>query len=140
MKTAHKIQNVLLAVLMATAVSAPALASDPMPEMQPVQNGNVTFITGGVGIDQRKALESEAGSYNLRITNANRRGQLTTDDTLDIRSSNGHDVISVSGTDPLFYAKLPPGSYTVDARSGNEHKEQKVTISANKPTSLELVW
>ena len=138
MPSRHNMQGALLAAIMATALSAPALADTMMPK--PVHRGDVTYISGGIGLGEQHALEAAARNYNLEITNADRKGEFTAGTNLVIKSKSGHDMVSVTDTGPLFYAKLPPGEYTIQAKSGNQQRMRHVTIAAKGSTDVHLIW
>ncbi len=130
-----KIRSVLLTAIFTASIAFPALAED----LQPVQSGNVTYISGGVGSDERNALQAAKKDYNLHIMNSAASGEFTTDDTLSI-TGNGQTLVTASNVGPLFYAKLPPGTYTVTATIADRQKQQKITVSAGKPANVHFVW
>ncbi|MDR3424443.1 MAG: hypothetical protein P4M13_05115 [Alphaproteobacteria bacterium] len=138
MKTKSKIHWALLVGVAAVGFAVPAVAGTVM--MSPVHDGSVTFVTGGIGLGQEKALEASAGEYNLEITNADKAGAFTADENFQIYGKDGRRLISVSDAGPLFYAKLPAGDYTIRAMEGGERTVRKVTVAANKSTAVHLIW
>jgi hypothetical protein len=134
----QKMPAVLLAAIMTTALSAPALAGAMMPK--PVHQGDVTYVSGGIGLDEQHALEAAARNYNLEITNADRKGEFTVGTNLVIKNKSGHDMLRATDTGPLFYAKLPPGAYTIQATSGDQQRVRHVTIAAKGATDVHLIW
>jgi len=138
MPSQQTMQGALLAAIMATALSVPALAGEMMP--QRVHQGNVTYISGGIGWGEQHALQAAARNYNLEITNADRNGEFTAGTNLVIKSGSGHDVLHATDTGPLFYAKLPPGEYTIQATSGNQQRVRHVKIAARGSTDVHLIW
>jgi len=130
-----KIRSALLAIIFAASIVAPASADD----LQPVQSGSVTYVSGGVGSDERAALQAAKQDYNLHVMNSAANGELTTDDTLSI-SGNGQTLVNASNVGPLFYAKLPPGTYTVTATIADRQKQQKITIGGGKPANVHFTW
>jgi len=134
----HKIQDVFLAVVVLAGFAVPAMADSV--NAQPMQEGNVTYISGGIGLDERKALLSSAKNYNLEITNANKAGQFAADTNLVITSKNGREMINIVGVGPLFYASLPIGEYIIQETNGDQHEVRNVKISARKPTDIHMIW
>jgi len=130
-----KIRIALLATVFTASIALPVLADD----LQPLQSGSVTYISGGVGSDERDALRAAKQDYNLHIMNSAANGEFTTDDTLSI-SSHGQTLVSTSNVGPLFFAKLPPGTYTVTATIADHQKQQKITVGAGKPANVHFVW
>lgn len=138
MNTLSYMKNFALVALMAVGLVVPALAEENPP--QPMNQGSVTFVMGGVGAHAREALEATAKDYNLRITNATKNSELTGADSIVIKDSTGKQILTIQNSDPLLYAKLPAGTYTIEAVDGDTHKVEKVTISGTKAADIHLVW
>lgn len=100
--------------------------------------GDVQFITGGIGIDERDQLEAAKSDYNLHITNASADGAFANDTNLSIADRKGTEVVNaVAG--PIFYAALPAGTYTITATQGEQ--QQKKTVKVGKATTkTNLFW
>jgi hypothetical protein len=109
--------------------------------IQPQQQGGITYVSGGIGDGEEDALKSVAHNYNLQITNTTPSGAYTADTNLVIEGRNGSQVIKVNDAGPLFYARLPAGTYTVKAWSDEGQKTvRRVHISGKKPVDMHLVW
>lgn len=134
----RRIQGVLVAAAVAAAFAAPAVAAMALP--QPVHHGKVTYISGGIGQSEQQAIEDAARNYNLRITNANKQGDFTTGTKLVIAAKNGHDLLRVASTGPLFYAKLPPGDYIIRAANDGQRRTREVKIGATGAADIHLIW
>jgi hypothetical protein len=123
-------------------MNIPALP--PTQKMQAQQNGTVAYMTGGVGQEEREALETAKNNYNLHITIANGDGQFLADTRIIIRNQAGQEILeAVAG--PIFYAQVPAGSYSVEAASSEgQTKKQNVVVGkagkANRPSSLHFTW
>ncbi len=137
MTTFQKARNAMMLGALAAVLAAPALAS---PAMQPVQEGNITYISGGIGDDEREQLHAGASEYNLKIINSDPTGHYTADTNLTIQSKDGRQMISAADTGPLFYAKLPAGRYTIDAVNHGQHHIQDVNVSSGKTQSIKMIW
>jgi hypothetical protein len=134
----RKLQTALLATAIAPGFGAPAFAGPALP--QPVRHGKVTYLSRGVGEAEEHAIEAAASHYNLRISNADKKGDFTTGTRLVIAAKGGGDLLRVARTGPLFYAKLPPGDYTIRATNDGSHRTRKVKIGAAGATDLHLIW
>jgi len=137
MRSRQTLHSLLIAAL-AAGLAIPAFADDA--GLQPVHSGNITYVTGGFGQSEQHALKAAAKDYNLEITNAIKSGAFTSGTNLLIQSAKGDKVLSVSDTGPLFYAKLPPGRYTIHAINGDETRVRDVTIGERKSADLHLIW
>lgn len=107
--------------------------------MQPVQVGNVTYITGGVGDEERAELQQVKGDYNLHIMSASHDGAFVGDTHLTVRSKSG-EVIFEADAGPLFFAKLPSGVYTIEATHNGSTKKQTVSLKGSKAAHIHLGW
>jgi hypothetical protein len=151
----HRFHTATLAGIMAVALAAPAFAQGaystlPMPEndgmryqqanLQPKQEGDVTYITGGIGDSEVDQLKSESVNYNFQMINSDPTGHYTADTNLVIQSKDGREMVRVDNAGPLFYAKLPPGEYTVDATNGAQHETKTVRVAASGHSEMHLIW
>ena len=55
----------LALILSCVLLSLPSLAEESA--IQPQTQGDVTFVTGGVGIDERNELDATRANYNLSL-------------------------------------------------------------------------
>ncbi len=106
--------------------------------LQPTQVNGITYITGGIGDEERAKLESEKHNYNLHITSAGKAGEYVGDTRIVIRDRKGNELLNVS-SGPLFYVQLPAGAYTIEARSDGETQERRVTVG-QKNSFLHFSW
>jgi hypothetical protein len=120
-----------LAVSMAPATTLAA---------QPKEQNGVTYISGGVGTDEQNAMRALRADYNLQLTFATKQtGAYRSDVQLDILDAKGAGVLSVANTGPMFFAKLPPGTYRISAAA--EGKTFKRTVKlGNGAKEMVLHW
>ena len=134
--------NKLFIALFALSVSTfSAHASVPevdlLPEVQ--KSGDVQFITGGVGDEERKAMESIRKNYNLRVMSSEIGGAYVADSKYVIKDSKGAVIVDAMAG-PMFFANLPAGSYVLDATNEGRSKSQKFAVGASKPASFHFTW
>ncbi len=129
------VPRLVAAVLLTAGVAAPAFA-----ELVPVQQGAVTYITGGIGDDEIAAMKASIGAYNLLISDAEKDGSYTAGIDVTIRDGHGQIVLSAKNTGPLLYVKLPPGDYTLDALYHGVESVRDVTIGPKHPTEANFIW
>lgn len=104
------------------------------------QNGDITYVTGGVGDDERDAIKAQANNYNLHISAASRAGHYMIDNGVTIASKKGQELVNEPNAGPLFYAKLPPGIYVITATNGDQHQSRTVRISPKKSSDVHFTW
>jgi hypothetical protein len=118
------------------ALAAPAFADMP----QPMHQGKIAYVTGGIGHAEQQALKAEARDYNLAVTNADKEGAFTTGTALVIRAKDGRDVLRVDHTGPLFYAKLPAGDYVLHATNSGQNLTRDIRIAPAHAADIHLIW
>jgi hypothetical protein len=101
--------------------------------------GNVPFITGGIGDDEKDQLEMARHSYNLHILSTE-GGHYLADIAITITDKNGSQVLSANAG-PLFYARLPSGKYTVSASNAGVVKTKTVNLSTKAGAAkIHFMW
>jgi hypothetical protein len=132
-------QRVCANAALALAVCLASTAAMAMPGQPKEQNG-VTYISGGVGMDEQNAMRALRADYNLQLTFATKQtGAYRSDVQLDIADAKGGNVLSVANTGPLFYAKLPPGTYRISAAAEGKTFRRTVRLG-NAPREMVLHW
>lgn len=81
-------------------------------------------MTGGVGTDERKIMQTWARDYNVKLAFAEISGVYLSDVELWIEK-DGREMVHETANGPWFYIKLPPGDYTVKATYEDETKQIK---------------
>ncbi len=134
----HTLRYGVLAAAVAASAALPALAGPAFPKA--VQQGQVSYMTGGIGEDEQQAMEASARDYNLLISNAEKDGEFTAGTDYFITDSHGRAILRAHNTGPLFYAQLPAGSYVIHATYDGIQKVKDISIGARAPTDIHLIW
>jgi len=77
--------------------------------------GDVPAVAGGVGLNARDALRSDAPRHNVKMVFTLDTGNYLADVNVKVTDSSGKTVIDGVSDGPWLYAQLPPGSYTATA-------------------------
>ena len=124
------------AVLLAACLTSTVTLAAPTPKQQ---NG-ITYINGGVGQEEQTAMQALRADYNLQLTFATKQsGAYRSDVQLDIMDTKGNTLVSAANTGPMFFAKLPPGTYRVSAAAEGKTFKRTVKIG-NAPKEMVLHW
>ena len=119
-------------------ITAPVLAQ-PMPQAQE-QNG-ITYITGGVGVDEAKAIESMRGRYNLHMTVTAKNGDFLAYVPVKVMNSRKQMVLDTKTNGPYLFAQLPAGRYEVIAGGDNTRAQKRtVQVGARGGANLHFVF
>jgi formylmethanofuran dehydrogenase subunit E-like metal-binding protein len=124
------------AVVLAACLTSTAALAAPTPKQQ---NG-ITYINGGVGQEEQTAMQALRADYNLQLIFATQQsGAYRSDVQLDIMDTKGNTLVSAANTGPMFFAKLPPGTYRISAAAENKTFKRTVKIG-NAPKEMVLHW
>jgi hypothetical protein len=130
-------QRTLAAVVLAVCLSPAAVLA---ATLTPHQQNGITYINGGVGEEEQGAMKAQRADYNLLLTFATQQsGAYRSDVQLDIMDAKGNDLVSAANTGPMFFAKLPPGTYRISAAAEGKTFKRTVKVG-NAPKELVLHW
>jgi hypothetical protein len=122
----NRILTMALAACMFTGAGSVAAA-------QAAGSAGVDFVSGGVGLIARQEMQSHAGQYNLHVEFAAApEGEYVSDVDVSIVNSRGANLLSTRTQGPWLMARLPAGTYTVNARYGGSTRQQQVTVGGGR--------
>ena len=117
--------------LMATA--AGAAYRENLPPVQ--KEGQVTYLTGGIGQDEALAMKHAAQDYPLELVFVERKGRKESylaDMPVRIVDDKGKVVFEGQSEGPYFLARLPKGRYTVSTRWDAWSFSRPVTVGKQR--------
>ncbi|MBF0516768.1 MAG: hypothetical protein HQK97_06565 [Nitrospirae bacterium] len=133
---------IILLIIALTALNTHVTAADEHPTAT-FQTGSVNgidYIAGGVGDDDRDALEAIArAKYNLKLIFATNMGSYLADIPVEITGKGGKKLIEAVSSGPLFFVKLPVGTYTIKATFEGKEKTQKIKATNAKQQAV-FTW
>lgn len=135
MKIAYRIGLGALALGLAGA----ALAQDAVPPLQ--TSGGVSYMTGGIGLEEAAAVKAAEKDFNLSLLFAQtRRGEYLSDIKVSIADKAGKTVLKVVSDGPMLLVRLPAGAYKISADHGGKTLEKTVQVEAKGVARAALVW
>ncbi|MDB5985223.1 MAG: putative exported protein [Nevskia sp.] len=107
-------------------------------------SGDISFCSGGIGIDEVQTMKAQAANYPLAvtfITRVNNHDGYTAPEQVVIIKSDGTPVLDLKPDGPFLLVDLPPGKYQVSAGSAEQSRTQAVQIvrGAHKRLVFQLV-
>jgi hypothetical protein len=118
---------------LATTLALPAVAQTDaggMPQEQ--HQGDATFVSGGVGLDESQALRSAASHWPLSLRFTGPGADYLADVHVRIEGGKaGGEILSADARGPYMLVRLPPGKYTVHAKYKDSEQTRAVTIAGN---------
>lgn len=97
---------------------------------------DVEYMTGGIGMDERQAMEEMAKGYNLKVVFAMTAGNYLSNIPVTILKPTGEKALETISTGPWLFAKLPYGQYTVKA--GHAGKERMRTLEIGREMQVAM--
>ena len=137
---AKPLPTAMAALLVAVAI--PALATDLLPPER--QQGSVSYVSGGIGVDEAKAMEKAESRYPLTVEFVHKLGnghaEYLAGDDLVIRDTKGRIDLNTVTDGPFLLANLPPGKYEIDATDNGKSEHRTVRVKANAPARVVFQW
>ncbi|MBK8814320.1 MAG: carboxypeptidase regulatory-like domain-containing protein [Methylococcaceae bacterium] len=134
MKTQFQIILLIVTFLSGNAAFAESTA------LQPQAQGDITFVSGGVGLDEVDAIHSLKPNYNLHLLFAISSGKYLSDIEVAIFDKKGNGYLQAVSLGPFMLVNLKPGSYYVKAQLDGKAIKKKVTVTGHKATSVSFIW
>lgn len=100
----------------------------------------ISYVTGGIGFDERKALAKIGKDYSLKLVFARTGGAYVAMVNVEIRNSKERTIFAAVSRGPWLYADLPSGSYTVIATSKGNPLQKQAQIEAEGQTEIRFYW
>jgi hypothetical protein len=101
---------------------------------------SVPYVSGGVGVDERQALRQEATNDNLELSFALRNRDYLGGANVLIKDSKGNKIVEAVSDGPLFFTRLPQGSYTVEATAEETTLAQVVHVPSKGQARIFFAW
>ena len=123
-----KARLMLVAVVLSAALPSYASAQASADE--------AAVRTGGVGLEEREALNAERDRYNLRLAFAEKDGSYLADIAVRLSTADGKDVYNGSSDGPWLFARLQPGKYRLEADYGGDKQVRILAVGAHQAAPL----
>jgi hypothetical protein len=113
-------------------------------DLPPVQHdGSVTYLSGGIGLDESTAMKSVEKQWPLSMEFAENRGghaDYVAGVDVVVRDASGRTALQATTDGPFMMAQLRPGRYTIEASLDGNIKRESVTIKGGAPAHATFVW
>jgi hypothetical protein len=109
------------------------------PALQAQQQGNITFVSGGAGDEDREALKQVESQYNLRLMFAARNGDFLANVGVTLSDAHGKAMLDTIAEGPIFYAHVPPGRYRLTVSNQGQSQSKDINVGAGA-TRQDFYW
>lgn len=114
-------------------------ANAPAQEKVMMQH-NVSFISGGVGVDSQERLQAREKDFNLKLVFTLVEGNYLADIGVTVKDAAGKTLVEHMADGPFFMAKLPAGTYSVTAGNNSQTQTRKVPVRAERLRTEYFRW
>lgn len=109
--------------------------------LKPQTQGDVTFVSGGIGESERNAMQAIRGDYNLNLLFAAKgSGEFAADINVRITDAKDNTLVETLTDGPYLFVRLKPGNYIVTAEKDGKVLRQKAKVGNTRATSLSFYW
>jgi hypothetical protein len=109
-----------------------------LPQIQ--QQGDVSYTSGGVGLDESRALRSAEHSWPLSLRFTGPGSDYLADVRVKITDAHSGDVLDATSRGPYMLVKLRPGRYMVKASYKDDAQTKSVTVPAKGTAKAAFYW
>jgi hypothetical protein len=109
-----------------------------MPQTQ--TQGDVSFVSGGVGLDESTALRSAQRQWPLSLRFTGPASEYLADVHVQLVDGQGATVLDTTSKGPYMLVRVRPGRYTVHVSHAGVDKSQTVTVRGNGSARAAFAW
>lgn len=120
----------LVFVCLSGLLSSPLMAQGTEPTPLEKGDGNVAYISGGIGDEERDEIRLRERDFNLKLLFAERDGSYLGDVDVVLLNAKGETVLDLKSVGPFLLVQLPGGSYGIKVSANGQMQQRKLSIPA----------
>jgi len=133
--------SLALVAIIGIVVSASSICSAEEDFLKKGREGNISFLSGGVGQGERETLKEMGKGYPLKLIFSNRNGEYLSDVTVKIFDQKDKSIFTTVSDGPWLFFNIPPGTYNLEVNFKGEQKRiSQVKIEKGSQKVLSLQW
>ncbi len=110
------------------------------PRLQVRTQDGVEYVSGGVSREEEDAITSMGRRFNLKLTLAQANGEYMGGAHIRIDNPGNHNVVDTQSEGPLFFARLPAGTYTIHVSGEGQQFTKVAQITGAGQQQLSFIW
>jgi hypothetical protein len=123
-----------------TETTTNAIQNESRQAVTPHVQGNVAYVSGGIGDEGVAAMREVEPGYNLRLTFAMGSRQYLADVRVKLEDPQGRTVLDAVSEGPYFFAKVPAGHYRIVADAEGTPIAHSVDVRPGAAASQAFFW
>jgi hypothetical protein len=135
------LRSAMTSALLAAGLPAAIAADDALPQAQHAEG--VTYMTGGVGLTESRALIEHRQDYPLAVEVYAREGGhdvYTAGASVKISAARGDSLLQAQARGPFLFAKLAPGRYAVEVTLDGQTQRKSVNVDRDRTSRAIFVF
>ncbi|HSD38962.1 MAG TPA: hypothetical protein VLC92_15725 [Rhodocyclaceae bacterium] len=105
-----------------------------------VANEGISYLCGGIGDESLAQIKGAEGSADAQLVlTMGGGGNYLSDVKLSVSSTDKKHTATWQAAGPICLLKLPPGSFSVDASHGAEHRSARLTRKSGTAKAQPLI-
>lgn len=124
-KFSRLLAMIFMGTLFVSSVTVRAQQEEPPA---PSTHDGVTYVTGGVGLDESSAIRAQATRFNLHLRFTTPHGEYLSDVDVIITSETGATVLALKSDGPFVFVQLAPGRYRIGASTNRSLENRWITV------------
>ena len=129
----------IVAALLLAALWLPSTVNARSEEVLTTASG-VTYVSGGAGTEAVDRLRSMERDFNLKLVFALNNGEYLADVRVTVVDAANKVVLDTMSEGPWFLARLPAGTYQVNAAYGRSVERRSVALGATSLRTVDFRW
>jgi len=141
MKPMHTWYWFAAAVLAGAACQSAIASPDPLPAIH--QAGPVTYLSGGVGLDESQAIKQAMPDYPLVLEFSGKTqygNEYLAAVPVTIVDAHDKTVLQTAANGPFLLARLPAGRYTVAATYQDKTERRTIDVTPHGHVREFFLW
>ena len=104
------------------------------------QYGQVAYLSGGIGEEERLAIRAREREFNLALIFAGRDGSYLGDVDVLISGPRGETVLEAYAVGPFLLARVPSGRYRIKAMAEGTVQRQELVVGGQPRHERVFRW
>jgi len=125
------------------ALAVPAFAATNSSLPPEHKTGSVSYMSGGIGSKEAKAMQAAEKRYNLSLEFAKRakaKNEFLADVSVLVKNKSGKMVLDTNSEGPFLLADMPAGKYTIIARYEGHKLTRTAYVRTKQHKRLFFLW
>jgi len=130
----------LVFVVVSSLMSNQVIAQNMSSTLLERQYGNITYVSGGIGDEERDEIRSRERNFNLKLLFAERNGSYLGDVDVVLLNTKGDTVFDAKSVGPFLLMQLPGGRYVIKASMNGQTQQRRLSINVKERYDAIFRW